>query len=170
MLMIDIMFHIRVYGVADKYDVPQLRHRASNLVLRRIRDLFGVIDDSNITIIREGFQDIIRKIYQLTAASSNGELRSVISSITMEHRNSQVVGKPGALTSVVVELSKEIAEFGQDLFLAIVEITGRGGWALNWTTQHQCPSCQNSYYKDIDGGSALYCPFCGRDLLEPDDE
>ena len=82
----------------------------------------------------------------------------------MDHHTSQVVGKPGALTSVVLELSKEIAEFGQDLFLAIMEIPGRDGIDLNWTIQHQCQSCQNSCCHEIDGGPVLYCPLCGRAL------
>ena len=59
----DIMFDIRVYGVADKYDVPQLRKHACDIFTVRTLDLFDIIDGLNITIIREGLEGIIRKIY-----------------------------------------------------------------------------------------------------------
>jgi hypothetical protein len=167
---------ISLYRVADKYDFPDFERALDDafieqfhiwldeLVRLAIKDESAVVD----------FCSIVSDIYNLVGPEPQQKhplFDSLL--IIMEQREEHsILNNAGGNHLLLTRASREVAEFGRDLFLDLIGKTnkvkkGEGDGRCKTTelyigTEVKCPSCERVWpYVDYVGmDKDSYCPNC----------
>ncbi|KAF2714399.1 hypothetical protein K504DRAFT_486322 [Pleomassaria siparia CBS 279.74] len=158
----DIMFHISVYELAKKYDMPRIGASASREATISFIQFLNGTKQQNLAASQDGFLSIIRRVYAITRDNSRESLRDNVIEYILDNPASRIIAPPGLLAPLVLGLSEEIAEFGRDIFLSVMKRPVGGDVSVNYTVPVQCSrsECQ-ALYDQLDGQVVHFCPVCG---------
>lgn len=138
--MSPMLFNVKVYQVADKYFVPQLKQRAKDKFEQIARTCWQMDD----------FPVAIAEAYRCTQKHDRG-LRELLVQISQDHIGELV--KSESFRSVL----EEIAGFAADLALTL-----SWGESPKASCKYSCSQCSRTWSWYNPEGVFRYCPFCGR--------
>jgi hypothetical protein len=161
-----VLYHIDVYAVADKYDVPRLRTVAAAHVIKCLVVYFDLAEKQPKhpkLIPTLNLPELVEKVYKITGAWDEKEpLRKAMLDLIVKHPASKSTGPPGALVSEVLKCARLIESFGRDMYIRTMQDVAKLDkvtW-LSTVEQVQCPACNGKWMKPTSWGLAR-CFGCG---------
>jgi hypothetical protein len=152
------IFHIGMYKVADKYDVAELRKVAArktvnslNRAMTRFEDNLSTFTDVHAAIRGVGLFEILKEAYDVVGhKESTDYLRTKLLDLIMKHGATCILGlEPGRLHAELRKATKEIPEFGSDMFLGTLDT------AQTWREKPECISPAFLGFMEL-----VTCPTC----------
>ncbi|KAL6149966.1 hypothetical protein ACJQWK_02530 [Exserohilum turcicum] len=137
-----MVFNVKVYSIADKYDIPALKSVARQKFQESVETCWNMDD----------FPHAIAEVYNSTPPNDQG-LRSLVVDVACEHITSllqkqgfcDVLGETAGFASDLVQLqaSKHSVREKQD------------------RTKYRCSDCSGHWEVGASSGSSYHCPHCG---------
>ncbi|KAF2004114.1 hypothetical protein P154DRAFT_560918 [Amniculicola lignicola CBS 123094] len=154
-----VLYHLSIYEVADKYNVPHLVAQAADHVSTALQELLRVIKITQYG--REAIEEI----------DSSEPLRKDLVSLLSCQPGFRLFGNAGYFTSTILKLTREIPEFAQDFLLESVEIASVFPRAFyrtlpRGTRPHECNNCRRYQKKEDSTRGWAYCRWCGGPTFE----
>jgi hypothetical protein len=161
-----LLFCLDLYQVADKYGCPNVQGAAHSDFCSGFKKYW---DKAAYHEAADGFREIVGKLYDGPQTTFEGRksLLKVSLQTILTHRESQLNGPLGKLRPLILMTASEVAEFGQDILLHIMEQTGEQGIEkkgvtveLEFTHMVHCPDCDEVWMRprcETDG----HCWKCG---------
>jgi len=137
-----MVFNVKVYSIAEKYDVPALKSIASQKFKESVKTCWNMDD----------FPPTITEVYGSTPPNDQ-ELRRVIVDAACEHIT-ELLQKQG-----FCDILGETVGFASDLVQ--IQASKRGPDEKQTGIKYQCPNCSEQWKIVAPSGSAYYCPHCG---------
>jgi speckle-type POZ protein len=128
-----MVFHVKVYSIADKYDVVALKSQAKEKFERAAKSCWNM----------EDFPLAISEVYSLTPATDRG-LRDLVVEIVCTHIDALLVRQDFR------NVLEETVGFAADVTQLIASTL----------KEYRCPSCTNHWKAVLSGGSTYYCVRC----------
>jgi speckle-type POZ protein len=128
-----MIFHVKVYSIADKYDVVALKSQAKKKFEKAAKSCWNM----------EDFPLAISKVYSSTPATDRG-LRGLVVEISCTHIDTLFVRQDFR------NLLEETVGFAADVTQLIASTF----------KEYKCPSCGNRWKAVLSGGSTYYCVRC----------
>jgi hypothetical protein len=135
-----MVFHVKVYALADKYDIPGLKALATAKFEKVARAEWNTAD----------FPLSISAIYESTPLNDRG-LRDVAVKLAATHSN--ILLKEN---EVFQNMTAKVAEFGKDLACELIK--------RPVIKYYECPNCEEIWEvtEELSPGRPFYCYYCGR--------
>lgn len=135
-----MLFNARVYKIAEKYRIPQLKERAKAKFEDTVRTCWDMDD----------FPLVVREIYTGTISTDRG-LRNVVAETANNHIKSLL------RKDDVLSVLEECGGFSAD----VLQLLARGSGPTS-TTKYNCPSCGNRWEGGLlEKNRSYYCLNCG---------
>jgi speckle-type POZ protein len=131
-----MIFHVKVYSIADKYDVVALKSQAKEKFEKAARSCWNM----------EDFPPAISEVYSLTPATDRG-LRDLVVEIVCTHIDALLVRQDFR------NVLEETVGFAADVTQLIA--------STSTLKEYKCPHCSNRWKAMLSGGSTYYCVRCG---------
>lgn len=154
-----LLFCLDLYEVADKYDCPNVQEAAHLDFCNGFKKYWN---NAAFCEVAYGFREIVNKLYEGPQSLLKFSLQTILS-----HKESQLNGPLGKLRPLILRTARELAEFGRDILLHIMDQTGgqepgKEGVAveLNFTHMVECPDCYGTWMKPS-GRIEGHCWECG---------
>jgi speckle-type POZ protein len=128
-----MIFNIKVYSIADKYDVVALKSRAKEKFEKAAKSCWDM----------EDFPLAISEVYSSTPATDRG-LRDLVVEIVCTHIDALLVKQDFR------NLLEETVSFAADVTQLIASTF----------KEYECPNCGNHWKAVLSGGSAYHCVHC----------
>ncbi|KAI4640053.1 hypothetical protein J4E93_008853 [Alternaria ventricosa] len=124
----DIHHILDLYRVGDKYDFPSFRLQLIFRLMTALRRWFSRPSEPSIGYAAESeeFCEIIRKVYDIVG-SEHQEDQDLVETFLQaidEHPSARILNNTGGKQGIIVKASREVAEFGRDIFLHLMYIVG----------------------------------------------
>ena len=171
---------LRLYRVGDKYQFPALLDRVDLWLADCMYDWLdrstGPFDKDSIA--RSEFCGFVRDIYELVGLEHRPShpLVHILLELATDRGSASVLNNTGGCQPLIVTASQEVAEFGRDIFLHLMDKTGSSeaddkGKAVSTElcigAELRCLVC-DKFWWDVKMDDAqepeTVCPFCGSDL------
>ena len=140
-----MVFNVKVYSVADKYDVPALKSQARQKFETTAKTCWDMDD----------FPDAVVQVYNSTTSIDRG-LREVVVDIACEHID-ELLSKQGFrdVLEETLGFASDVAQFlaKDQKNTSQKKPVGQG--------KYQCPSCALQWEATLATGRSYYCPSCG---------
>jgi len=133
-----MIFNAKVYGIADKYNIPTLKSKAIEKSRKSVETCWSMDD----------FPHAIREIYSSTPGNDRG-LRDLVVKIACEHMETLSEQPEFRI------LLEEAYGFAADVVLFMA----RGSFERIKT--HKCPNCGKTWEGVAPSGPNYYCLRCG---------
>jgi hypothetical protein len=164
---------VELYWVADKYDFPELRKMLSRAFRKNLYKWIHEFDDlpGYETISPAEFSEIVSSLYMLPNANPSHVMVRVLWKILKASYRHRVFHINGRQSALLRRASEEVAEFGRDLFLYVLdnsraEVKPSGEHnliGLSTSTKVQCPHCDKVWDVDTSEASgSRHCMMCGQ--------
>ena len=154
-----LLFCLNLYQVADKYDCPNVQEAAHFDFCNGFKKYW---DNAAHCEVVDGFPEIVSKLYEGPQSLLKYSLQAILN-----HEESQLTGSLGKLRPLILKTARDVAEFGRDILLHIMEQTGEQGSekndvavTLEFTYTAQCPNCDGKWMR-LCGQNVGYCWSCG---------
>lgn len=135
-----MLFNVKVYHIADKYDIPQLKEVAKKKFETAVKTCWQMDD----------FPIAITEVYSGTLKTDRG-LREPLVNISTEHID-QLQEEDGFRSAL-----ESTAGFAMDLALSLAQRNAQ----ISTKTKYRCPSCTTKWFLECIGGKVQFCPNCG---------
>lgn len=140
-----MVFNVKVYSVADKYDVPALKSQARQKFETTVETCWNMDD----------FPDAIVQVYNSTTSIDRG-LRDVVVGIACKHIDG-LLSKQGFR-----DVLEETLGFASD----IAQFLAKGQKKTDkkkpaGQKKYRCPGCNQQWEAILSAGSNYYCISCG---------
>jgi hypothetical protein len=138
-----MVFNVKVYALADKYDIPKLKPLAIEKFEKVAKANWNTTD----------FALSISAIYESTPSSDRG-LRDPAVKLAARHSNKLLMEN-----KVFEEMMAEVAEFGKDLACELSKQLK----ARPVVKRYICPACTGIWQitEELRSGRLFYCCHCG---------
>jgi hypothetical protein len=164
---------VELYWVADKYDFPELRKMLSRAFWKILYKWINECDDQPgyPTISPAGFGEIVSSLYMLPNANPSHVMVRVLWELIQCSRLHRVFHTNGKQSTLLRRASEEVAEFGRDLFLCVLdnsraEVDPHGEHnliGLSTSTKVQCLHCNEFWNIDTsETYGSRHCMMCGQ--------
>lgn len=163
-----LLFHVEVYVVADKYDLPHLsvqaaRHTARCLTLC-LEYAVGHPKHPHLRAMID-LNGLLTRVYDVTAASDETcLLRKTVLDVILSHPTTKSTGPPGILTDEVTKCVREVEGFGRDMYIRTMAEAKKleGKSYLDVVEEVVCPACGLNWAKPTtEAWRDMYCVGCG---------
>ena len=134
-----MIFHVKVYSIADKYDVVALKSQAKEKFEKAAQSCWNM----------EDFPPAISEVYSSTPATDRG-LRDLVVEIVCTHIDALLLRQD--FRNVLEETIGFAADVTQFIASAFKE--------------YRCQGCTNRWKAVLPGGSAYHCVHCGRSCAD----
>jgi speckle-type POZ protein len=135
-----MVFNVKVYSIADKYDVPALKSQAKEKFETTAKTCWNMDD----------FPYAVAEVYNSTTSIDRG-LRNVVVDVTCEHIN-QLLSKQG-FCDVLGETVGFAADISQHLAKSSEKSKKR-------ETKYKCPACGKQWEAVLPSSGTFYCIHC----------
>ena len=135
--------NVKVYSIADKYDVPSLKSQAEQKFRTTVETCWNMDD----------FPYAVAEVYNSTTSIDRG-LRNVVVEVACKHIN-ELLSKQGFR-----DVLEEITGFASDMVQHLATSPGKS--EIRSQTKYQCPSCLRQWEATLDPGVTYYCMYCNR--------
>jgi hypothetical protein len=158
-----LLFCLNLYQVADKYDCPIVQE-AAHLDFRTGFKKYW--DNAAQCEVVDGFREIVNNLYEGPQSLLKYSLQ-----IISNHRESQLTGSTGKLRPLILKTARDVAEFGRDILLHIMEQTGKQGSEKVVTVKLEfmyivkCPKCEFVWMRPRSQVNGC-CWTCGKMRLD----
>jgi speckle-type POZ protein len=132
-----MLFHTKVYAVADKYCVPALKKQAKEKFESAVEACWDMDD----------FPHVVPEVYA-ASHTKDRNLRDVVVSISHEHIK-DLLQKQNFLR--VLENTPNFA----------ADVTRRVAGGPKWTHKYRCPNCNTIWEANLKSEEEYYCIHCG---------
>ena len=135
-----MVFNVKVYSIADKYDIPALKVQAEQK-FRTAAETCWDMDD---------FPHAVAQVYSSTSSTDQG-LRRISTEIACKHIK-QLLEKQGFrnILDETVGFASDVAQF-----LAKSQTQTRS------QARYECPNCDQIFEAVIPQGRSCHCIYCG---------
>jgi speckle-type POZ protein len=133
-----MLFNSRVYGIAEKYDIPALKFLAGEKVGKAVRTCWDMDD----------FTHVITDIYNSTPPTDRG-LRDIVVEVAHSHIDT-LLEKEEFRCAL-----EETPGFAADITRQMAE---KGGITVK---EYSCPECGKQWKAVLTDGTSSYCIHCG---------
>lgn len=138
-----MVFNVKVYSIADKYDVPALKSQAKQKFETAVETCWDMDD----------FPDAIAQVYHSTPSTDRG-LREVISGAACEHVN-ELLLKQGFR-----DVLEETVGFASDIAQLLAK-RQKQNQGQSQRQRYRCPGCNKQWEAVLSSGTYYYCIHCG---------
>ncbi|PVH91084.1 hypothetical protein DM02DRAFT_546495, partial [Periconia macrospinosa] len=138
-----MLFNINVYGLADKYDVPELKSRAKQKFENTVEICWDMDD----------FPYAITQVYQSTPLSDRG-LRELVVDTACKHIQSLLCKQE------FCNVLSDTAGFASDMVHLLVKNQKKPQPQIR--KEYRCPSCGHQWQGPVPSGLTCDCPHCSR--------
>ena len=128
-----MIFNVKVYSIADKYDVVALKSQAKEKFEKTAKSCWNMDD----------FPPAISEVYSSTPATDRG-LRDLVVEIVCTHIDALLVRQDFR------NVLEETVGFAADVTQRIASTF----------KEYKCPNCTNQWKAVLSGGSTYYCVRC----------
>ena len=162
----DIHHILDLYRVGDKYDFPSFRLQLIFRLMTALDRWFSRPSKppNGYAAESEEFCEIIRKVYDIVGSEhqEDNELVETLLQAIDEHSSARILNNTGGKQGMIVKASREVAEFGRDIFLHLMDIVGtedhKDGTVsiteLCTGTKVVCLLCEQRWWKVVVEGSS----------------
>jgi speckle-type POZ protein len=136
-----MVLNVKVYSIADKYDVPALKSQAKEKFETTVKTCWNMDD----------FPYAVAEVYNSTTSIDRG-LRDVVIDVTCEHIN-QLLSKQG-----FCDVLGESVGFASDMTQHLAKSQEESEKRLK---KYQCPNCGQQWEAVLISGNHYCCIHCG---------
>lgn len=129
-----MVFNVRVYSIADKYDVPALKSQAKQKFETTVETCWDMDD----------FPYAVAQVYNSTP-SVDRDLRKVVVDVACKHIN-ELLLKQGFR-----DVLEETVGFASDIAQLLAKSQNK----------YRCPKCGRQWEAELPAGGSYYCIYCG---------
>jgi speckle-type POZ protein len=134
-----MVFNVKVYSIADKYDVPALKSKAEQKFEAAVAVGWDMDD----------FPDAIAQVYNSTPSVDRG-LREIVTETACKHVK-ELLLKPGFR-----DVLDETVGFASDIAQLLAESKNQ-----KQRSKYRCPSCRHNWEAVLPSGGSYHCIYCG---------
>jgi hypothetical protein len=171
---------LELYRVGDKYQFPAflvpVASWLDSCVYKWLDSSAGPFDKDSIE--SSEFRGFVRDIYELVGSEHRPShpLVQVLLELATDRGSASVLNNTGGCQPLIVTASQEVAEFGRDIFLHLMDKTGSSeaddkgkvvSTELCIGVELRCQPCDKFWWDvtmDDEQEPETVCPFCGSDL------
>ncbi|XP_014550323.1 hypothetical protein COCVIDRAFT_115774 [Bipolaris victoriae FI3] len=136
-----MVFNVKVYSVADKYDIPALKSVASQKFKESVKTCWNMDD----------FPHAVAEVYSSTPPNDQ-EIRRLVVDVACEHIT-ELLQKQG-----FCDILGETVGFASDLVQ--LQASEKKPNEKQDRTKYRCPNCLKYWEAVASSGSSYYCPYC----------
>ena len=138
-----MVFNVKVYSIADKYDVPALKSQAKQKFKTTVETCWDMDD----------FPYAVAQVYNSTPSVDRG-LRDVVVAVACKH-TSQLLSKQGFR-----DVLEDTVGFASDIAQLLAKSQER--CESRSQNKYRCPNCGKQWEAVLPSTGSYYCIYCGR--------